>query len=662
MKAKIWIKVVGIVGVLLVASLVAGVAVLKSIDFNDFKADVETLASEATGREVTIAGDLDLVISLSPSLNMSDVTVGNAAWGKDTPMMVLNNLQAKVDLLSLLTGQVDVDYFVVDGLTLLMQTDGKGLANWEFESQGGDVSTTQTSGGLAIVPRVRDVRLKNIKLTYFDGATKSRFQVALANVDVQADTFDSPMSVKIKAIYNTVTFDVQGVLGSLHQLVGTQGGTFPVNLNLGAKGLNIKIEGDVEQPSAGMTVQARLALSVTDLAMLSKVVGTDLPPLKSIKASLSVNGQGTNYAFPTIDVQAGGSDFKGKLDVDLSQERPRLTGVLKSKVLDIEGLSSPQTQGATKTPNLFTTDPLPFDALKMADVDLSYTAQKVALLPLSPSNVSGRLKIDQGRLNLSPLNFTVGGGNVGGNLKINGASKMPKLLAKLIIKDLDVGQVLQALGQGDIATLKLNGKVDVSSGGKSTRALMQSLNGAVNVSGRDGRIFESAFQGLGAHVISCFVGKLPIKNGEVVAQAVLLDTPAFDAQVTGNIDLPGERLHLTVIPRSKTTSLASFAVPVRIKGTLSEPYVGVDATEAIAGTVGNIVKAPVGVLIDLFGVNANTGAKDPCVQAMSGAKTTPKATSKTTPKKQKAPSPQIKAPPASPVKDLGNALGGLFGR
>ena len=656
MKMKLWIKVIGAVCVLLVAATVAAISVLKSMDFNDFKTTIEAYAVQATGRTVTIHGDLNLDISISPSLNVSDVTIGNAAWGEDQPLVVLKNLKAKVDLMSLLTGQVDVDYFVVDGLILNLQTDGKGLANWEFDLPEGGVAQQPTSSGLSFTPRVRDVRLNNVDLTYSDGATGGTFKVRLASADIQADTFDSPMSAVIRAAYNGVNFDAKADLGSLHLFVGAEGEAFPVDLTVKASGLKAHVVGSVEQPRAGMTVNAHVTSQVTNMGTLGRLADLDLSFAKALQARFAVTGQGAHYAFSDIAVTTDGSDVTGALDLDVTNKRSRLSGRLSSNLINVPK----SLQSSPATGPVFTTDPLALAGLQGVDLDVTYGAKKVSLEGLHLSNVNTKIKLDAGRLQIKPLNLNLGGGGLSGVIKLNSASKPPKVTAGLNIKGVDIGQVIAGLGYGDLASLKLNGKLDVKSSGASTRALMQSLNGTVALSGRDGRIKAATIKEIGATEISCFVGRLPIKNGSVIAQAVMLDTPKFDAHVTGNIDLPGERLHLTVIPQAKSTGLVSFAVPVRLKGSLREPVVGLDATEAIAGTVGNIVKAPVGVLVDILGALVKKDAQDPCLKMLGGGKTIPKTSNAPSPQ----PKPQAKPKPqaANPVQNLGNALQGLFGK
>ena len=76
-----WVKVLSIIGVLVIAVIVAGVAILKSIDFNQYKGLIAEKAKEATGRDLKIDGKLELQISLSPKVAVEGVSFANASWG-----------------------------------------------------------------------------------------------------------------------------------------------------------------------------------------------------------------------------------------------------------------------------------------------------------------------------------------------------------------------------------------------------------------------------------------------------------------------------------------------------------------------------------------------------------------------------------------------------
>ena len=151
-------KIAVAVGFLLIATVVAGVAVLMSLDFNEYKGLIAEKAKEATGRELTIAGDLELNISLSPSISVDGVTFSNASWGSAPDMLTLDRFAAEVALVPLLSGDIQVKQVVLQGVDVLLETDSSGVGNWTFGSSD-TKSDEETSKDSATLPVVHSVRI-----------------------------------------------------------------------------------------------------------------------------------------------------------------------------------------------------------------------------------------------------------------------------------------------------------------------------------------------------------------------------------------------------------------------------------------------------------------------------------------------------------------------
>ncbi|HEY9163867.1 MAG TPA: AsmA family protein [Magnetovibrio sp.] len=682
MKAKL--KILGVVFVVLIASIVSIVALVTQYDYNQLKPLVIRMTKDATGRDLTINGDLHLIPSLTPTLSVSDITLANAPWGEKDAMVRLDNLEAKLDLQALLQGQVDVEYLVLDGLKVLLQTDGKGNANWEFETPG----AKQTADALADAESVlkldlnaRDVRLLDVDLTYVDGATNKRVHVFLPRADFKADGFNAPIHATLMAAYGDVMLDAEVDMGSLSLLVGSTGEAFPVNMEITAPGLRATVDGSVEQPHAGMTVDAHMDVTVSDSEVLDQLAGAALPDLAGLRVQMKVRGQGTDYAFTAIDARLDESDIGGEVRVNMAAKRPRLVGKLTSKVMDLDQIFDLEPWAATASDepliasskpegepvSLFTAEPLPFELLSAADLDIDVLTGRLRAFGFTIDALKAGINVDGGTLDLKPLSFSLEDGDIQGAVHLDAAPKTPTLNVETTVKGLDVGRIIKVVGGSNVVSLVMDGHMDLASKGESSRALMGGLNGTTQFSARDGRINDEYLKDLAsltkglssvlpwvqhkdASVISCLVGHWPVKDGVATAQAVLMDTPGFTVAVTGNVDLGGERLHLTITPQAKNTSLASFAVPVRLKGALTAPYTGVDPGDAVVGTVGNIFKAPVGLLTSILTIAASdASANDPCLKALSGGKTPDTPTP-----------PEEKKQPLKPVEDLGKALGDLL--
>ncbi|HEY9079065.1 AsmA family protein [Magnetovibrio sp.] len=696
---KTTLKIVGALMVLMIATVVALVSVLLSLDYGRYKADLDKMVQDATGREFTIAGDLDLALSLTPKLTVTDVTLANAGWGRDVPMMTFKRLDAQVALRPLLSGRLEIDFIELDGVNLVLQTDGAGKANWEFPTLSQQPAGAEVQGvgqELKLTPSVSAVRLRNVHVTYIDGATGVELETDLKRADFTAESVDSPLKGDIEAVFNGVAVEGRAELGSLGLLIATEGAAFPVNLKLSAEDLSADIVGTVDQPSAGMAINARVHAQAPNSATLSKLAGVELPDVGAIDVRANVSGAGTAFTFKGLEATLGNSDVKGDAEVKLSGARPSVTAKLSSDFLDVNqlaGLSVERKDDDAPLSRVFTTEPLPFEVLKTTDADVRYSAKRLRVDAVSLTSLNAVAKLNGGTLRVAPLQFTFDEGRVSARMSVDSGRETPEVTVRASLRSLDAGTFLAMAGQGRIVSLKLDGEVNLQSAGATTQTLAAALNGSVNLIGRNGQIHDDKFadltEGIGsimpwasnkdANKISCFLAKWPITNGDAVAETVVLDTSGVSARVTGNVDLPGELLHLTVNTSAKKTSLASFAVPVRIKGSLLEPRIDVDPGEAVVGTVGNIVKAPAkliaGLLSDTIGLVASEEAlkeaadkNDPCLQALSGGKTT-QTPANHTPSAEKKPDPKPTTPadntkstgdPLKDVEKVGEALKKLF--
>ena len=137
---------IGIV-VIVVGLFVTGYAILKSLDLDDYKDVLAEQVKQATGRDVTVGGNIELEVSFTPRLAVSDVTFSNAEWGTRPEMIRVERLEAVVDLIPLLSSEVRVNRFVLLGADVLLETDAEGNPNWAFPSASGGDTTETTSGG-----------------------------------------------------------------------------------------------------------------------------------------------------------------------------------------------------------------------------------------------------------------------------------------------------------------------------------------------------------------------------------------------------------------------------------------------------------------------------------------------------------------------------------
>lgn len=125
------IKLVAIVlGGLVALVLLALVAVLVLVDPNDYRDDIERRVQEATGRKLTIAGEIDLALYPWIALDVGRVELGNPAGFGTSPFLKAERMRVGAKLLPLLSKRLEVRRVAIDGLEVALVTRADGTNNW----------------------------------------------------------------------------------------------------------------------------------------------------------------------------------------------------------------------------------------------------------------------------------------------------------------------------------------------------------------------------------------------------------------------------------------------------------------------------------------------------------------------------------------------------
>jgi uncharacterized protein involved in outer membrane biogenesis len=301
--------------VVVVGLAVAGVIYLKSIDFNQFKGLVAEKAEAATGRKLTLAGDVRLsIFTLTPSLAVDDVSFANAPWGSRPEMAKLKRLEAQVALMPLLSKQVQVQRFILVGPDILLETDAAGKGNWEFASPaapGAAAGGEKAAGGPAAQFIVNEVDIKDGMLTYRDGKTKQTTTVALDDFSATSDSSTSPLTFHVSGAYNKAPFEAKGTLGPLAEIQAPKK-PFPVDIEAGAGGAKIKVKGTIAQPAAVKGLDLNLSVEGKTLADLA-AFAPGLPGIGPYRVAGHVGDKDANIVVDHLEAVLGHSDLSGDL-------------------------------------------------------------------------------------------------------------------------------------------------------------------------------------------------------------------------------------------------------------------------------------------------------------------------------------------------------------
>lgn len=693
--------------VVVVGAVAAGIAILKSLDFNSYRGVIAEEAEKAIGRKLTIAGDLKLDISFTPSLTVEGVSLANAAWGSRPQMATVKRFSAQVELWPLLSGEARVTRVELTGVDALLETNAKGQANWQFAGAGGasaaPAAPAAAGGRPPIVPVIGEVVVKDAKVAYRE-AGGPPIEVGIDELTAASDGLQAPIRVALKGRVGGAAVAVNGKLGPLALLLAGEG-SYPAALTVKAFGAEASVDGALQRKAGVPAPDFAVTVKTQDLAATVKAAAAALPALAGARApampldvAARLLASGKGYGLEAIRATLGVSDLGGRVAFETAANgRPRVTADLASKRLNVAALlaAMPPAQAAGSSPSpapagaggaqgrLFSADPLPLEALRAVDAKAALKVDAVVLpAGVELANAAIDILLDKGRLKVAPLAAGLAGGTITGAVNLDASGPKAALDVRLDADAISAGKLAAQLKGSELVqgaptgvALRLNGK------GASLRELMAGLDGETTVTVGEGRIHNKALDLAGADVVmqllnalnpqaakedytvlSCGVVRFLVKDGIAKAdRGIAVETDKVNVVGSGTVDLRDEKLDLAVKPEAKEglgLNLGALAGLVRVQGPLADPSVGVDKAGAAKAAVSIGAALATGGLSVLGQSLMDKSSQDPhpCQTALGKA---PAKAAEPAPAKPAAPADS--GSPKDTLRGVGKALEGLFG-
>ena len=704
-------KLKWIIGVPVAIGLIALVVIavlLKSYDYNRFKAPVADAVRKATGRTLTIGGDIGLKLGLTPSLVVEDIRFQNASWGSRPDLAGVKRFEVQVALVPLLSKRVEIQRLILIEPDILVETDANGRTNLDFTagapSSESPAKKPRAEKGDTVLPGLvfNELRIERGRLTFKDGRSGKSFEATLDQLDAAMAGTDAPLKLALKGTYQKAALRLKGTLGALTTLT-RKDRPWPLDLSLAAQNTDLRIQGTIADPLAMKGFDLKIDLDCPEPSALARLADAKLPvdPPVGFSGRLSDPAPAT-YRISDLRLTVGKSDLSGTVAVALDGKRPAITAELTSKQVDAREFlpEAPEGEARKAEPSkappkekVFPADPLPLDALTAVDAKLAFQGEQILLPKVALNDLKITATLDNGKLRIAPLQAIVGGGRLDGQIRLTPQRKGAALSAKLSVDRFDVGKMLKDLAIFDAFEGKLDVNADLAGAGGSVAAIMAALDGHVSVIMDSGRISNELIRTVGGDLssglfrllnpfakkedwtaINCLVVRFDAQKGLADASALVLDTSVMSVIGKGDVNLATEGLDLSLKPVPKeglgveglgkiSLSLSELAKPFKLQGTLAQPKLAVDkagvALAAGKALGGAALFGPVGIAAAL--VSGKTGAdENPCVSALAAARGgSGKKAAASKAKAETATSKKESAPDAA--GGFGGALKKLFG-
>lgn len=633
-----------------------------------------------TGRPLQIQGDLHLGLGW-PLLRLQaqGLRFANPGWAQAPQGLAADHADVQLDLRALLHGRLLLPTVALERPVLMLETAADGRKSWLLDRSQRDERTAVQIGLLT---------LQQGRIGYDDTGQQTHIRLTVATAGERTD-LPRPGPTSGLGAPTDVLFSASGMLrgqalqasGRGASVLGLRDETVPYPLMLeGSIGpTRLRADGRITGMARLAAVDLQVAVRGGSLAQLQPLLGLGLPATPAYAITGHLLRQGDRWQSQGFSGQLGRSDLAGNLQLVLGGVRPLLRGDIASRLLDL-GELLPEMARATSAPapagaagRLLPDLPLRSDGWRRADADLQLRVQHVLRAPALPvDGGSARLRLQDAVLTLDALDIGLAGGRLSGSLVLDGRAQAVLADARLQARGLQLAQLLPVADAARNNSIRLHGRIDLRGQGRSVRSLLASADGTLQLAAGPGRISRLLMAQMGLHLLEtlqlgftgdqpvalrCAVADFSVHQGVMTARHLALDTAVSSVAGSGSIDLNQERLDLTLVSRTRNTSLVALRGPIRLHGTLAAPQVQLDTPGIVARGAGAIALGLVNPLLALLPlVEPARNLPSQCARVVAEAGLGGAAVAPSTPAPSPAPVP-APAPPAAPASRARAAAG-----
>jgi AsmA protein len=168
-------------GAIVALAVLAVLVVVWLVDPNSFKSNIEAAVRDATGRELTLVGDIDLGFFPWLAFRSGEGRFGNAAGFGPEPMVTWQSAQLGARLLPLLRGRLVADRVILKGADVRLVRRADGSANWQDLLREDPADPKAAQAGTTEL-RVDGITIENSRVSFVDETVPRRMAVTTLNL------------------------------------------------------------------------------------------------------------------------------------------------------------------------------------------------------------------------------------------------------------------------------------------------------------------------------------------------------------------------------------------------------------------------------------------------------------------------------------------------
>ncbi len=359
-KAIKWVAIVA--GALVALVIVALLIIPTFVDLQSYKPRIEKMVSEATGRPFSIGGDIDLSLFPWVGFSTSDIRLGNAPGFKEKDLASVKSVEVRVKLIPLISKDVQVKRFILEGPQIALEKSKSGRTNWEGMGKTSAEGAPKPEKGKAPEGRpgeglpikglaVGEFAITKGSLLWIDHGKGERKEISDLTLRLQDVSLDRPIRLVLSALLDGQPVELMGNVGPLGKEPGK--GTLPVDLSIKAlKELEMNLKGKLVDPATNQQFDLALQVSPFSPRKLMTALGQDFPvktadpkALNRVTLKAQLKGNPKNVSISDGALQLDESNLAFSMNAK-DFARPDLAFDLKLDKIDLDRYLPPPSEKA----------------------------------------------------------------------------------------------------------------------------------------------------------------------------------------------------------------------------------------------------------------------------------------------------------------------------
>jgi len=626
--AKVFLILIGLLAVAAVGLVVAA----QYVDWNAYRPKLTRLVKDATGRELTINGDLELQLWPTPRLSADGLSLANAPSGSQTPMIEAQSLVLTIVPRALLAREVRLRSISLGQAKLLLESDAQGRGNWEFKSSGsGDPA-------VSLFDDLSHIDIEGLAVTWRPhGKTARDFTIDQARLSTpligEGLDFNATGSVDGESI----TLD-----GSLDSLTGFLSGKgLSGKITRSSPNLEIDLEGDFGHLPAFDGIDISVAANGTKWPVLAQMAGFPTGETPPWKTRLELKGAPRKLSITNMQTELADNDIAGDFDIALDGTRPKVTGKFQAKSLDLThldkwwaGKTTTVGQPEPTDGKLFSETPVRVEWMRQVDLDVELTADKLVTEEWELDKADGSIKLTDGRL-VASADAQAFGGQATTHLDAQAVGEALQYKHRLELRGADAGRITGRWSDPPLMEARGNLNYEISGTGRSVAEYWANASGSLSLVVDKGTIraaaADRAVRGLVATFflsvvpkaaeedtakLNCLASQVTIIDGVANFDVLVLDTEKSTLVGTGTADLRNETWDVKIKPKPKRATL-NAATSIVVTGPFNDPNVTlgkIGVLKKLAGAASLFVFPPAAVA----GLGELGSGDNVCIKLIAG--------------------------------------------